>query len=265
MKKTVLFLMSVILLFSSFIFSVNAAGKYIVNVLPDYYSNRTGTMNMIRNPYYQKYYNELLAYSYQLYTQNDVDSESCIASFVDRFVTDEEEYITLILEENNNPEVNTRAYNLGILEKYFRAENILYVSDYNYAAVVAISGIEAQKLKQIDELVYVGYAFYTSSPQVMEPMLGTYALGKVVFKEGQQSYEATEVTAADARFILRYSAGLEEVGADKQFYFCADVNMDNEINAADAREALRLAAGLKDEIYLSYNYYRDWYDIMINI
>lgn len=52
-----------------------------------------------------------------------------------------------------------------------------------------------------------------------------------------------KVTAADARKILRISAGLEKVSGQEALN--ADVNNDGVINAADAREALLIAAGLK--------------------
>ena len=51
-----------------------------------------------------------------------------------------------------------------------------------------------------------------------------------------------KVTAADARRLLRTSAGLETLtGA---FFVAADVNMDGKITAADARKTLRVAANI---------------------
>lgn len=50
------------------------------------------------------------------------------------------------------------------------------------------------------------------------------------------------VTASDARFVLRCSVGLEEYD-DKLLKVC-DMNFDNKLTAADARTVLRLSVGL---------------------
>lgn len=55
-----------------------------------------------------------------------------------------------------------------------------------------------------------------------------------------------ELSAADARLILRYSAGLESAFNEMQLRI-ADINNDSKVNAADARLALRLSAGLDKE------------------
>lgn len=60
--------------------------------------------------------------------------------------------------------------------------------------------------------------------------------------------------AADARKILRYSAGLDKVPADrgeaKEFLFMSDTDLDGKITAADARTALRISAKLeKGNVY----------------
>ena len=50
--------------------------------------------------------------------------------------------------------------------------------------------------------------------------------------------------------------------ADKRFYFCADMNFDNEINSADARLILRTAAGLEDKYEVYYGSFVQWNDYM---
>lgn len=61
--------------------------------------------------------------------------------------------------------------------------------------------------------------------------------------------ETFEPTAADARRILRYSAGLdtsfESRSEAKRFFFMSDTDYDNKITSADARTALRISAGLE--------------------
>lgn len=62
-----------------------------------------------------------------------------------------------------------------------------------------------------------------------------------------------ELSAADARLILRYSAGLESAFDEIQMRL-ADLNNDSKITAADARLALRLAASIENEEALTEKY-----------
>lgn len=55
-----------------------------------------------------------------------------------------------------------------------------------------------------------------------------------------------QLSAADARLILRYSAGLE-TGFNELQKRVSDINNDEKINAADARLALRLTASIDKE------------------
>lgn len=52
-----------------------------------------------------------------------------------------------------------------------------------------------------------------------------------------------KVTAADARLLLRASAGLHNVSG--AYFVAADVNTDGKITAADARKTLRVAANIE--------------------
>ena len=51
------------------------------------------------------------------------------------------------------------------------------------------------------------------------------------------------VTAADARTVLRIAAKLDDIADEDRIY--ADVNSDNKINATDARMVLRAAAKIE--------------------
>lgn len=55
--------------------------------------------------------------------------------------------------------------------------------------------------------------------------------------------------ASDARKILRYSAGLEELpearSLAKQFFVLSDTDLDGKITASDARNVLRISAGIE--------------------
>lgn len=59
------------------------------------------------------------------------------------------------------------------------------------------------------------------------------------------------VSADDARFILRYSVGLEKCSSDEQLLYL-NVYSDNDINAADARLALRISVALDKGIKHDY-------------
>lgn len=62
-----------------------------------------------------------------------------------------------------------------------------------------------------------------------------------------------QLSAADARIILRYAAGLE-TGFNELQKKVADINNDGKVNSADARLALRLSANLEDEYDLKKKY-----------
>ncbi len=62
-----------------------------------------------------------------------------------------------------------------------------------------------------------------------------------------------QISAADARLILRYSAGLE-TGFNELQKRVSDINNDTKVNAADARLALRLSASIDKENELKKKY-----------
>ena len=70
---------------------------------------------------------------------------------------------------------------------------------------------------------------------------------------GDVTYDA-KITAADARRVLRFAAGLERYKGDLVLPYAANTagNTD-EITAADAREIIRCSAGIGRP-------YGDWYD-----
>lgn len=224
--------------------------------------------NMLNNPYYQKYYDKLLAYSVSRYNQfgeymGDIDY---IGYYTDTYITEIQQYVTLIFETPESYTDTVRDYNLSILEKYFKEDSILYVGDTVFAAVVCVSKDDAEIIKGITELSFIGDAFFDRTKGVFDDEV-IYFLGDVIGN-------VPDVTSADARYILRFAAGLEDdqisvpmsdldiedekeyeyyewlysgKGKEKLFYFSADINMDNAINAQDARLALRTAAGLEPE------------------
>ena len=64
---------------------------------------------------------------------------------------------------------------------------------------------------------------------------------------------SAQLSAADARLILRYSAGLE-TGFTELQKRVSDINNDEKVNAADARLALRLSANIDKETDLINQY-----------
>lgn len=230
---------------------------------------------MIRNPYYQEYYNGLLAHSVAVYQQfaEYITGVDYISYFADMYMGKDKNYVTLIFNAVDLPENEgaVRDYNMSVLLKYFDEEEILYVGDSVFAAVVEISNENKNIIKEIEELAFIGDAFFTFS-KGSTAEVGEYTLGNVIGQQEQIYYDdpalnvpLKRVSAADARLILRYAANLEKPEKElKRFYYCADMNFDGEINSADARIALRTAAGLEKEYEISFGTTTQWGDIMGN-
>lgn len=274
MKKVMSFILVVFCFFGLFAFSAvaeeetevgRAPSRVMVGIETDGSGgNEIYGKNMVRNPYYQKYYNELIDYSCQVYYKSIKTSDNnskYIEQYSKQYLVQPENYTTLIFREPVQTPDNITEYNRSILRNYFADEDILYVSDYNYAAIVCIADTDVDIVNKMTELEFLGDAFFTNNPNMMMPASGTFIMGNVL-TSGDEMGDNGIVNASDARFLLRYVAGLEEVGAVKQFYFCADMNFDNKIDAADARLVLRTAAGLEPKYYMSYGYFQFWTDYM---
>ena len=223
--------------------------------------------NMLNNAYYKIYYDELLAYSVALYTEKlrflgDFDY---VEYYADEKLSDVAGYVTLIFDVPEGTE-SVREKNLSVLSKYFDAEDILYVGDSVNAAVVRVDETDAATIKNMSELKFISDAFFNdmcTGGLLCEA--GQFMLGDVYGKKDESAVDYNGVTAADARYILRYSAGLEKVTDNlKRFYYCADMNFDGNITSADARLALRTAAGLETKYQIMFGYSVCWYDPMIN-
>lgn len=70
------------------------------------------------------------------------------------------------------------------------------------------------------------------------------------------------VTAADARYVLRFAAGLEkiDVTSAKSFYFSADMDLDGHVTSADARLILRTTAKFEKSKEIAFSYAVYWND-----
>ena len=272
MKKTVSVILVVISLFCLFTSSVSAddstisrySGYSRLYITEDERGHGGKLIDMVRNPYYQKYYNELLNYSCQVYYKlwKNTDNKNYIKQYSEKYLIDSENYCTLIFSAPEKEVYDSIAdYNRSILVRFFDEKDILYVSEYDYAAVVCISADKADVVNSINELEFIGLPFFTNAPTTWMPAFSLHPMGDVG-KSDVNSTDYGNVTAADARFLLRYVAGLETVGVNKLFYFCADVNFDNVINSADARLVLRTAAGLEEMSYIYYTYEQFWNDTL---
>ena len=257
--------------------SAESIGRYTGDYRPwvsdetaDYDRNGKG---MLDNPYYKLYYNGLLEHSTALYLQfadyiTDVDY---ISYYTDTYMNADINYVTLIFDQFVAlPEYEGAMYNYNmfVLEKYFSKEDILYVGDTVLSAVVAIDKENKDIIKEIEELRFIGDAFFTIRGSSLA-VTGTFTLGNV--EGGQEDgWDADgnplnphKVSAADARLILRCAAGIEKPEKElKRFYYCADMDFDGKITAADARLALRTSAGFEEEKEITFGYTINWYDYM---
>lgn len=276
MKKILSLILIVFCFFGLFVFPVAAENETAVGKYDSYVTvqiskdNQDGNeiyyRNMVLNPYYQKYYNELLEYSYQVYKKlgSGKEDKAYIKAFSQQYIVNPENYVTLIFANPTDLPENEgamRDYNVSVLKKHFGEEDIIYVSDYSPVAVVCIASENADAVNHIAELEFIGDAFFTNGESMLMPAMGICTMGNVAVSQDISMGDSGKVTAADARFLLRYVAGLEEVGMKKTFYFCADMNFDNVINSADARLILRTAAGLEEICQIGYNYFQFWNDM----
>ncbi len=248
-------------------------GYYRPFVSPDNELYTNAGKTMINNPYYKENYNGLLEHCLAIYNQfgdyiKDVDY---IDYYADNCLKNNVNYVTLIFDHSVVlPEYAgaRKDHIMSVMKRYLNEDDILYVCDDDFAAVVEIREDNKNVLKKMEELVFVGDAFFTvgfASPAVV----GTFTLGNV---EGGQAdgWDADgnplnphKVSATDARLILRCAANIEKPEKDlKRFYYCADMDFDGSITAADARLALRTSAGLEKQYEITFGYTSDWYDFM---
>ena len=249
------------------------SGAYRPYIEPEHENYDKNGAGMLKNPYYENNYGGLLNYSYAVYRQfapymGDIDY---VDWFIDTYLEKEVSYITVILTYPGFlPDYigAMRDRNVSIIKEHLPEESIMYVSGSVPAVVLRVTPEDKNALRRIDDIVFIGDAFFTSKGGSQLAVAGEYTLGNVTgrqdeYYEGEKIGSVKFVNAADARLVLRFAAGLEKPEKElKRFYYCADMNFDGEITSADARLILRTAAGLEKEYELVFGYRSSWYDPM---
>lgn len=209
--------------------------------------------SMIHSDYYKLYHNDIFIHEYE--TMSDPQAlgyfeEKLLDALTDNTYT----YASIVFKEAES-EVDYDEYNLRLLEKYFSSDEILYVADSVPMAVVKLSADKAQNVKNDENTVYILDAFFRTN-YLVNFLYGGAAMGDIL-QSGN-----TDVNSADARYILRFSAGLEKLSSpSKSIYFKGDMNFDGHITSADARMILRTAAGLEKAVSISFPYADYWNDL----
>ena len=248
-------------------------GAYRPYIEPDHDKYGSKGAGMIYNPYYKCYGNDLLEYSYSVYQNiaeymGDIDY---VGWFIDTYLEKDESFITVILTDPVDfpEEIGAMIeYSTGIIKNHLSEENILYVAGTVPAVVLRVTPEDKNALHRIEEIEFIGDAFFTSNSGSQLAETGVYTLGNVTgrqdeYYEGEKVGSVKFVNAADARLVLRFAAGLENPEKEiKRFYYCADINFDGRITAADARLILRTAAELENEYDLVFGYSSSWNDPM---
>lgn len=201
----------------------------------------------IRNEYYTIYADALFEYSYTQYKKDlsETEGQDGLLLIADGQKIDpalyeqmQEEgdryYLSLYLQYEGE---FTEEANRKILSSLDGLSEILYVGTATPCAVVAVpSGQSLDAVLNHENVACVTRCF--SSIRKTVPAIPED--GNIVYAP----------TAADARLVLRYSAGLEtipsaQLSEAKKFFFLNDCDLDGKLTAADARTALRISAGLE--------------------
>lgn len=204
---------------------------------------------MIHNDYYKLYYNDIFEAEFanlKYYNMSGM-TENTLEPLTDNNYI----YAAVILTDDETQDY--LKYNNSVLESVFKAKDILYVGETTPISVVKLTKENAEKLQNVQQIEGIFPAFY-SAAVLTNGFLGKRTMGDVT--------DTPDVTSADARYLLRFSAGLETVNKSfaKEFYFCGDMNFDGKINSADARIALRTAAKLEKKVTITFASSTDWDD-----
>lgn len=202
--------------------------------------------SVIHNEYFKLYYNDIFEAEYGSLDNYVLDEMTRIT--VESIPEEGYAYLTVILKEKPQNQ-SYKEYNEAVLKD----AEILYAGDTRPMAVIKADKADALKLAENESVAAVFPGFF-SYHYFMSDIMGSGKMGDVTGNDN--------VTAADARKVLRFSAGLEKIQKDeaKMFYIKGDMNFDNTVNAADARLILRTSANLEKETEMCFPYAAYWKD-----
>lgn len=232
MKKIITILTAIILLFciSISVCAVNYSG----NTTSAWINNEF--QSMLLNEYFRNNYNSLLEYNYNIIKNNPQTEVRLDNISPDGLNVADGYYVMIVFDETHKSEVQG------------------YI-DFNMLMTTTISD-------KIKEVTYTG----STTPCIIALIAPDKSTADAISKNEnvkgvydafcheytnvawEVDYEPhkEKITAADARKVLRVSAGLEKPVANQKAFYCFfDFNSNNKIDAADARLVLRCAAGLE--------------------
>ena len=251
MKKSIFFL-TTLLLVAVFAFSATAMPVlYGVELyVPSVNGKRT---SFIHSDYYKIYHNELLEHQYKVFCKNQSQiSGTTDYTSLKEFIKDGYIYAEIIL--NEKPEdADYLSYNKEAVSKVFSEEDILYIGATTPVTVVKLTADDIDAVRSLENLRAITLAF-TSTASLLNFMYGGSKMGDI-------DNNGT-VSSSDARYVLRFAAGLEKVTARsaKNIYFLGDTDLDGHITAADARTVLRMSAQLEKIQTVNFDYAVYWND-----
>ncbi len=220
----------------------------------------------INNEYYSVYKEQLFENSVEAYREfiKENKADEIQGKFLDSIQPGQCVCATIIFATTANSH-NTDEINEQNATELFPEEDILYISEKSPAVTVRLDYDKIDKVQSSDDVLFINEAFFSKQPELSITVEGKYLMGDVFdsYLENpipDYDYSAHSVTAADARLVMRFAAGIENKNQTKRFYFTADMDLDGKITSADARMILRTAAGLEDEKYIKYDCMNMWYD-----
>ncbi len=248
MKKIICLLISILLVISFSVtgYSEQALAGSSYSFMPDVDGK---PKVMLYNDYYKLYYNDIFEAEFanlKYYNMSGMTEKTLEPLTDNNYI-----YAAVILTDDETQDY--LKYNNSVLTSVFEATDILYVGETTPISVVKLTKENAEKLLNVQQVEGIFPAFYSSSI-FDDGLSGIRTLGDVT--------DTPDVTSADARYLLRFSTGLETVNKSsaKKFYLCGDMNSDGKINSADARIALRTAAKLEKKVTIAFDSSVEWDD-----
>lgn len=250
MKKLTAIIISILLFIS--VFSVTCFADEITG----WSSSMTvdgENVAFINNDFYKNHYDDLFEIYYKRYCEcrnaenpDDYDiapDEKINGNLHNRILnSDDTFYLSVYM---NYQDTVSAENNNSILDNTQGIKSVLYVGNTTPCAVISVEGgTDIDEILKNEEIDCVTLCFSDFAKS-----------GVFTDDEGHIRFKPT---AADARLVLRYAAGLgtpekEYLSDYKKFFYLSDTDLNGVINAKDARTVLRIAAGLEEGKYYEVN------------